>query len=250
MTILYKIINSLAGHLPLNPASEREMIETYLRRLPQAVYWRLREKQFKPGAIIDIGAHEGTWARTIRTIFPHSPVLMIEAREEQKSRLETVCSDLQEIEYVIALLGREPQEAVKFHACDTGSSIFAERSNAPRTQRVLSMRTLDDVCSQFSLAAPLFLKLDIQGGELECLRGATATLRKTEVIQLEVALLHYNDGAPKASEIIEFMEMRGFAMFDIAGFVRPNGIDLVQIDIVFVRKNSPMRPDFVRFERK
>jgi hypothetical protein len=67
-------------------------------------------------------------------------------------------------------------------------------------------------------------------------------------VQLEVALLNYNDSAPQATAVISFMEAKGFVMFDIAGFVRPNGVDLVQLDVIFVRKTSRLRPDFFRFE--
>jgi hypothetical protein len=104
------------------------------------------------------------------------------------------------------------------------------------------------VASEFErLREPLSLKLDIQGAELECLRGGDATLGKTEVVQLEVALLNCNETAPQAAEVITFMNSKDFAMFDIARFVRPNGINLVQIDIIFVRKTSNVRPDFFSF---
>jgi FkbM family methyltransferase len=174
---------------------------------------------------------------------------MIEAREEQKPTLQHVCKEILGVEYVIALLGRAQNASVPFHISGTGSSIFAECSDTPRASRTIPMRTLDDVLLKSErLSEPLFLKLDIQGAELECLRGGEATLAKAEVVQLEVALLNYNEGAPQAAEIISFMDSHDFAMFDIAGFVRPNGINLVQVDIIFVRKNSRLRPDFFRFK--
>jgi len=57
-----------------------------------------------------------------------------------------------------------------------------------------------------------------------------------------VALLHYNEGAPTAAEVVAFMDEKGFAIFDIAGLVRPGGRDLVQIDIIYFRAR-----DFFRF---
>ena len=115
---------------------------------------------------------------------------------------------------------------------------------------MIPMRTLDHVLSSRQrIAQPIFLKLDVQGGELECLRGGNGTLAQAEVVQLEVALLNYNEGAPQATEVISFMDAAGFTMFDIAGLVRPNGIDLVQIDIIFVRATSKLRPDFFRFRQ-
>jgi hypothetical protein len=67
-------------------------------------------------------------------------------------------------------------------------------------------------------------------------------------VQLEVALLNYNEGAPQAAEVISFMDAQGFVMMDVAGFVRPNRTDLVQIDIIFAKKTSHLRSDFFRFE--
>lgn len=249
MTIFHKIVNSAANRLSLGGRGERDLIETVLRQLPQAAYWRLREQGFAPAGIVDIGAHEGHWTETIRGIFPEPPILMIEARAEQESTLQQVFSELQDVDYRIGLLGREAIAAVPFHVSGTGSSIFAERSDAKRMLRQMPMRTLDDLLSEYErLREPLFLKLDIQGAELECLRGGDATLGKAEVVQLEVALLNYNEAAPQAAEVIAFMDAKGFVMFDIAGFVRPNGINLVQLDIIFVRKTSRLRPEFFRFK--
>ena len=37
------------------------------------------------------------------------------------------------------------------------------------------------------------------------------------------------------------MDDRGFVPFDIAGFSRPTGTDLAQIDVLFVDQESPLR---------
>ena len=79
--------------------------------------------------------------------------------------------------------------------------------------------------------------------------GRMATLAKAEVVQLEVALLNYNEGAPLVAEVIAFMDAQGFAFFDVAGFVRPDGDNLVQIDVIFVAKVSRLRPDRFQFKK-
>ncbi len=251
MAIIPRIINALANRVSFGPGDRRQLIETVLRQLPEATYWRLQEQGFAPGGIVDIGAHEGNWTRTIRGIFPAPQILMIEAREEQECALRQLSSEMPRVNYIISLLGREPLNSVPFHVNGTGSSIFSERSDATQAIRTISMRTLDEVLLKFeSLVEPLFLKLDIQGAELECLQGAKATLLKAEVVQLEVALLNYNEGGPNSAETISFMSDHGFAMFDIAGFVRPNGVNLVQVDIIFVRRHSCLRPDFFNFNKR
>ena len=248
MPILHRIANWLANRVPLGRRGHRDLLETVLRQLPLATYWRLREQGFSPGGIVDIGAHDGDWTRTIKGIFPLAPTLMIEAREEQEPILQRTCAELSKVDHAIALLGSKASKSVQFQISGTGSSIYPERSDAPRVPRSMPMQTLDDIVAKFNrLTPPLFLKLDIQGGELDCLRGGKATLLKSEVIQLEIALLNYNEGAPQAAETIEFMDAEGFSIFDVAGYVRPNGINLVQIDIIFVAKTSKLRPEFFRF---
>jgi hypothetical protein len=97
------------------------------------------------------------------------------------------------------------------------------------------------------LKEPLFLKLDVQGAELEILRGAPHILSCTGVAQLEVALLHYNEGAPTAADVVRFMDETGCAIHDVAELPRTNGADLAQMDLLFVRKTSPMRRDFFAY---
>ena len=192
--IFGRILNAVVNRVPLGVSGQRLLIESALRHLPESVYWRLREMGFRPGGIIDIGAHEGSWTELVRGIFPEPPVLMIEARVDQEPVLGQVCARLPNVNYVIALLGRNAQSAVPFHVSGTGSSIFAERSDADRVLRRMPMRTLDEVANDtFQLKGPLFIKLDIQGAELECIQGGDAVLDKAEVVQLEVALLNYNE---------------------------------------------------------
>ena len=248
MTIVHKLVNSLVSRLQLGRRDDRSLLETVLRQLPCAAYWRLQEQGFCPGSIIDVGAHEGHWSRTIRSIFPSPPILMIEARREQEPILKRISSELLNVQYTIELLGSKNRKAVQFHVNDTGSSIYAERSNMPKAQRTMASFTLDDVTARFDwLTPPIFLKLDVQGAELDCLRGGAFVLARSEVVQLEVALLNYNEGAPQAAEVIKYMDEQGFSIFDIAGFVRPNGVNLVQIDLLFVSRDLKLRPDYFYF---
>ncbi len=72
-------------------------------------------------------------------------------------------------------------------------------------------------------------------------------MAKAEIVQLEVPLVQYNEGAPTLQEIIAFMAERNFAVYDVTGFVRPFGGHLVQVDLLFVRSSSKLRPDRFAF---
>jgi FkbM family methyltransferase len=244
-----RLFGAIMRRIPVGSRLKRELLDVTLKQTEEVAYARLRDQGFCPSGIIDVGAHQGDWIRLVRQIFPDPPALSVEAREEQRAPLTQICSELSGVQFVIALLGSEPKSDVQFQIHGSGSSLFAERSDALRTTRQLQMRTLDDVVSSDGrLKSPIFLKLDIQGAELDVLRGAEKTLSLSEVVQVEVALLNYNEGAPLSAEVVAFMDAKGFAVYDIAGFVRPTGADLVQIDILFVKKISGLRRDFFHFQ--
>lgn len=48
-------------------------------------------------------------------------------------------------------------------------------------------------------------------------------------------------------ETVNYMNARGFVPFDFSGFTRPNGRDLVQVDMLFVPNGSALRPEFFTF---
>ncbi|RYD45362.1 MAG: FkbM family methyltransferase [Sphingomonadales bacterium] len=204
-----------------------------------AAYERLKAKGFVPDRIIDVGAYEGSWTRLVRSVFDHVPVTMIEAQEGKKPVLDAVCREIENASLVSALLGRTPGTAVTFYEMETGSSTRPENSNVAREERIMTTRTLDDVIDDSGTA--LFLKIDVQGSELDVLSAGQRTLARCEVVQLETALLPYNIGAPQITEVFVQMGEWGFSPFDFAGFIRPNGVDLVQTDVLFVRTGSALR---------
>lgn len=66
------------------------------------------------------------------------------------------------------------------------------------------------------------------------------------MVQLEVAMLPYNNGAPTFLDVLLYMDERGFVPFDISGESRPTG-HLVQIDLLFIQRESHLRPKFITF---
>jgi FkbM family methyltransferase len=211
----------------------------------QEAYERLRRKGFCPAAIIDVGAYEGNWTRLAKQVFPEAPVLMVEAQPSKLQILEKVRSQYHGVRIESAVLAEQAGRQIRFFEMETGSSYYPERSDAPRTETMMISRTLDQLTE--CLPEPLFLKIDVQGAELDVLRGGRQTLARCEVVQLETALLPYNEGAPDLQEVLSFMADSGFYPIDISGFSRPNGEDLAQIDVLFASSGSTLRRSFFEF---
>ncbi len=203
----------------------------------------MRRNGFYPASIIDVGAYQGDWSRMARGIYPNVPIYMLEANPEQEPFLSAAIQELGAADFHIALLGANSTERVAFHVRGTGSSVLPENTATPCSIAQLPMTTLDRVLlAAKPYAGPYFLKLDVQGFELEILRGAEEVLQNTEVAMLEVSLLEYNQGAPLFAEVVAFMAARNFVLYDVSGFFRRESDGaLYRIVLLFVRESSALR---------
>ena len=209
----------------------------------------MRRNGFLPGSVIDVGAHTGAWARSIHALYPDVPIAMIEASPDKDGPLAQVARELDgRAQYRIALLGSTSGASVPFHVVETkagsgtGSSVFREKTGFEKSTLLLPTVTLDEVVRSMSLPAPYLLKLDVQGAELEVVRGASQVLASTEAILTEVSLVEYNEGAPLAAEVITELSRAGFALYDICSQTRrQTDGTLFQMDLIFVRTGSALR---------
>lgn len=209
---------------------------------------RLKTLGFSPEAILDIGAYEGQWMRVAKMVFPQSRVFMVEAQPEKDTALKAACNPFGDsVDYVIALLGSDNREAVPFYQMCTpygsrGSSLFEEQTVFERSMIPLPMHRLDDLLAQRPATRFPFIKLDVQGAEMDVLRGGPTALNNAEAVLLEVSFLEYNKGAPQFAEVVAFMSAKGFVVFDILDCFRTKRDVLFQSDILFVRNDSSLRP--------
>jgi FkbM family methyltransferase len=203
---------------------------------------RLRDKGFSPRQIVDCGAYMGHWTRMAKRVFPSARVLMIEPQRSKKEILEGVVREFSgTVDYAGCLLGPEKKDAVTFYDMESGSSVLEELSNYPRKAITLPMTRLDDVLKELKIEGPAFLKLDVQGYEIEVLKGAREAMKTSEVIQLEVSIIPYNKSVPLFDEVVRFMKEHGFLVYDICDFKRWEEDTLFQADAIFLRSDSGMR---------
>ena len=202
-----------------------------------------RKNGFHPKTVIDIGAFVGDWSRMAASIFPSARFFMIDGNPQHEEFLRKAQGEIAaQSEWAIVLLGPEKKEDVVFYQLASGSSVLPELTTYERSQVRLPMGTLDHFFDSRPCELPVLLKLDVQGFELEVLRGGPKTLAVAELVILETSLLPYNEGAPLFSEVIAFMADAGFAVYDFCGqFRRETDHTLFQTDVAFVREDSQLR---------
>ncbi len=193
---------------------------------------RLKLTGFQPKTVLDLGAHHGKWTEVAREVWPDAAYTMVDAIEyEEPKRLR--------IPYHNAVLNDIVTDVPWYEEKNTGDSMFKENTTYFKDTKPMTRRstTLDIM---FAGKTFDFIKIDCQGAEIPILKGGPAVIQDTEVILLEIPFAgQYNVGVPDFQKHIAFMDSIGFAPFDVAEQHRW-GMYLIQIDIVFVRKTSPL----------
>ena len=208
-----------------------------------SLHWslqNLRKKGYIPKVAIDVGAYEGHWTVDFLEVFPDAKVLMLEAQNSKEIYLQDLSKKFPNVSYAIALLSSEDNKKVLFNENETSSQVNVlatdfELQNANTKTTI----TLDTLVKNLAFPNATFMKLDVQGYEIEVLKGAISTILTVEVCMLEVTLLSLGDGSPLMIELINFMDNLGFQMYDISQFIkRPFDKAMYQMDVFFVKNNS------------
>ena len=181
------------------------------------------------------------------TVFPEAQIVAVEALRAYAPVLEPVLKENGRGRIVWAAAGREDGSVTfNVHKDLVGSSLYkeAEGPSVDGEGQTVPMRTLDTIAAQEKLAGPYLVKIDVQGAELDVLRGAASVLAQTEYLILEVSLFETLLGGPQMADVIAFLQEQGFAAYDVFGAnYRPLDGALAQIDMAFVPSAGFLRRD-------
>ena len=200
---------------------------------------------FSPATVIDVGAAKGMWSEQAARVWPDAMYLLVDPLVENRSSLAGVADSLERATWRMAAVGAmEGTVTINVHRDLDGSSLYEEReATVVGESREVRMVTVDSLVTGASMLPPFLLKADVQGAELEVIRGARAALRDTELVILEVLLFDFFQGkAPQFADVIAEMSQRGFVPWDIFGLgYRPYDGALSQADVAFVKQDGAFR---------
>jgi FkbM family methyltransferase len=188
---------------------------------------------YAPRVIIDAGAHVGLFAEMASRTFPGAVVHMIEPQPACHRFLKA----LPHVLHPVALGASDGTVRMSIEGeATTGAHVWETGDVEVPMARLDSLFTLTP-------ADRAFLKMDLQGYELEALKGAEASLASIEVILTEVNFFAQAFEPPIAT-LVSFLDERGFDLFDIASLGgRARDDRLKSGDFIFVRRGSPVSAD-------
>ena len=230
--------------------SLREWIRTRLARrlqlpeIPRALE-RLAGLGWSPAHVLDVGAYRGDFARECLRLWPGTRLTCFEPLPSRADDLDALAKTHPAIRVHRALVGAEVRDRVTLHEAETASSVLTEWQANQFPARDYPMTTIDDaIASDTSAPRPDFLKIDVQGYELEVLKGAEGALSSLRAVLTEVNLLDIHREVPLLDQVIAWLSARHWVVYDVAGLTRrPLDEALWQADLVFVPRESPWRAD-------
>lgn len=208
----------------------------YVSREPQG--WTASDLEMleRPTTVIDVGAADGT--PQLYTAFPEACHVAVEPLVEFTETLHRLLPG--------------PRPLVVTAACGSthgGETMLQVRPDAPlmtsafpRTtltdpggdveERTVAVTTVDEVVQRHGLQGPFVLKVDVEGGELAVLEGASTTLRHTLGVVAELSVAQRFEGSYRYSEVIARLASHGFELSHVP-YVYRRGNQTVLMDTVF-----------------
>lgn len=179
--------------------------------------------------------------------FPDASVVCFEPLPSARAKLLSIAPAGRLVRVHSVALSPETGTA-RFHvaAADDSSSLMpaskaqVELFPGSREATEIDVQTarMDDVLHNEQFSRPCLLKIDVQGGELGVLQGATATLKQVDYLLVECSFLELYVGQPLADEVIEFLNEH---CFSLTGFFSPTCAKdgrVIQADGLFERVNG------------
>jgi FkbM family methyltransferase len=197
--------------------------------------------------VLDVGAYDGTYAKFLRKLGFDGRIISFEPLSEVYPKI--VKRSKKDMNWIVAprmALGAEDGvKSINIAANYVSSSILdMENSHmvgAPDSifigSEMIRVFKLDNVAGNYIEPQNIvFLKLDVQGYELEVLEGAHKTLPFIKGLQIEISIDPLYKNQLLFKEMLNYVEQLGYELWDIQPCFRDKLTGkLLQFDGIFVR---------------
>jgi FkbM family methyltransferase len=206
----------------------------------------------KINTVIDVGASNGSWSRSVQRFLPSAQYLLIEANKHHEVSLAEYKKQNSRVDFVLAAAGDRVGE-INFDASDPFGGLatdltreefakFNLQGNSLMSEDTfirIPSTTVDEEVSRRKLTPPFFLKLDTHGFEVPILEGASHTIAETALLQIEVYNFDITRGVLRFPEMIRYLEARGLRVVDLCDLSH-RSLDgaFWQMDILLIPQTS------------
>ncbi len=195
-----------------------------------------------PQVIYDVGANVGTWTLLAKALFPQAQIHAFEPLPRHGAKFRSATQALDGVHLHEIGLGAQPARTnLKVTDFSDASSLLPltetgkKQWHLERVEEVpIQVERLDDWVARHRLPGPDLIKLDVQGFELEVLRGAEKSLARTRAVLLEASFQNFYQGQCRFEELVSWLAGAGLHVRAF-GHGTALGRALVQSDVLFSR---------------
>lgn len=201
-------------------------------------------RNYQIDVVLDVGANTGQYAKQIRDLGYKGQIVSFEPVASALVELREAAR--QDANWLIrehacgAIDGIQP---INVAANSQSSSFLPMRPRHveiyPGSQyvatEVVQVMRLDSIFDAVVRPeAKTWLKMDVQGFEMQVLEGAACVLKRIDAVQAEISLEPLYVGETTLGNILDFMESYGFVLVGIESYLsEPATAHLVQVDCIF-----------------
>jgi len=166
---------------------------------------------FKPNVIYDIGSNVLAWTREAKKIWNTAEIIAFDILKEAEFLYKE-----HNLKYHIGVLSKEDNLSVKFYENKehpTGNSYYKEIGHSKSNEiypedafTEYNAMTLSSVVKNNKFELPDLIKMDVQGAELDIIKGGLDIINNAKYLIVELQDTQYNRGAPLAETTIQFLE--------------------------------------------
>lgn len=174
--------------------------------------------------IVDVGANRGQFALVARKVFPDSYIYSFEPLDGPAKKYKSVFRHDKKSVLFFQAIGPK-KDIVNIHVSkrDDSSSLLpitsVQTSLFPGTEEYdiveIQVSPLCEVLSEKKLQGAALLKMDVQGFELEALRGCEELIRNFQDIYVECSFRELYKGQAMVDEVIEYLKERSFCLVGV-----------------------------------
>jgi FkbM family methyltransferase len=200
-----------------------------------------RKAGLNPKTVIDVGAARGT--PVLYQTFPQARHILFEPLGEYKADLDILKAQYADLNYTFAA-ATESKGTKTFYMHDQNPlySSFHYGGIEHMIAREVPTVRVDDWCLEHGYSGPYVLKIDVQGAEVNVLRGAEKLLPQIDYIIAEIVLTTPDELGEIFHNVMAFMMKHDFVLFEVLEpAYRPSDLAPLQFDAAFVPRNSPLR---------
>ena len=201
----------------------------------------LVKKISKAKTLIDVGSNKGQFGLLTRKFFPDIKIHSFEPQIEELNIQKKILGS-NNINYYNFALGSEEKISNLYitERKDSSSLLKPIETNSKKYLakeiRKISVKRLDKLPGLNNIERPSILKLDVQGFELEVLKGSNEILNFIDYIITEVSFVEIYENQVMENKLVDFIQSKSFKL-EAKCNLSKIGNQFFQEDVLFTKKN-------------